>query len=393
MGILDSKQQGPLGQLAKGNLDGFIGSTLGLGRRVEAPEYGPDFAEGMRIEEIVDGRPVEDTAITLVGNFMPIGSLEFGGTQKIVKEYYPGNAEPVVQVMGAQEDDVNLKGRMRTKRFKDVELRLAADEYQRQLDAIRRRGNLVRVTLGEWVRYGIIEKGTFKLYRLTDIEYDIVLSVIGLNPPSNCKFTDTLDDNILAANRELSDAVAEALAEYRNYPDEMPRSLSEFLNDQISVVADAIGLVTGFIDGVFQSVENVQASAARGVGLIKNARAKISNYQRRVGAIELSLANLGGSVGISGLKSAARYTNMDHITKTLGGFMAFSVMLRKLQEKYAALAATVPYKRHLVQDGDNLQRLAMRYYGNQDLWEKIYEHNKLTSTTLTSGTVLEIPKA
>lgn len=391
MGVLDSVSQGRLPKLPL--VDNLLGGLFS--RKVKAPfPYGPDFPDGLVLTEFVNGRAQEDDQIILAGVFLPMQPFEFGGEQKIIKEFYPGNSEPVVQVLGSRESDMTIRGRLKSKRFKDVDLRLVSREYQEFIDAMRLRGNLVKIQLGEWRRYGFIEKTFFRMNRLTDIEYEISFSIVGFNAPTNCKFLENPDDDLIRPNKELIAKAEEELLLWKNYPDEMPRSISEFLDDVIGTVAGVVALVTNFVDGVLTQVENVQASANRAIGLIKHARTTIYRTQRRIGRIKYNFNSLSpaASSAVSGLKTTAKYNNADHIMKILAGMSALAVLLAQLQLKYAALAKTVPLRRHKVIDGDNLQRLAVKYYNNQDLWTKIYDHNRLTSTVLQVGSVLEIPR-
>lgn len=379
------------------NVAGSALSAVGLGgvttRTIKPPKgFGPDFPEGLRIVEIVNGKEQTKEAIQLVGSFMPKVPFGFGGTQQVVKDYYPGNSEPVVQVLGPRESDVTISGKFKTKRFKDESLRGAAQEYQELVDAMRIRGNMVKVTLGEWRRYGIVEECQFKLNRLTEIEYEIKFSIIGFNPPTNCKFAGNPDDDLIAPNKELTNKAALALAAMTNYPTTMPRTISEFLDDQISTVSSAVALVTGFVDGALQDIENIEKSANRAVGLIKNARTTISRTGRRIGALSMGVSSLGTGVSANSFKAAARITNAAHIHSIIAGMGSLTALLATLQKRFAALAKTVPLKRHLVVDGETLQKISIRYYNTADNWKKIYDHNRLTSTALTAGTVLEIPK-
>ncbi len=387
MGVLDSKA----GSLLSGNFDQILGGLL-PGRKAKGGTVDNDFPGGLRIVEIVDGVAQEKDAIVLQGNFMPTDAFKYGGTQKLVKDYYPGNSEPVVQVLGSQEDNVTLRGHFKTKRFKDQALRLAAREYAELVDAMRLRGNLVRITLGEWKRYGFLERSSFELMRLTDITYEIDLAIVGFSLPSNCKLLTGEDQDINRPNKELTAAAAAAVAAYKNYPESMPRTLSEFLNDQIGAVAEAIGLVTNFIDGVFNTAENLEASAGRAVGLIKNARTKIAVYQRRVGALDYGLATLGTTASVAGRGTTYRYLNADHLFKSMSAMQSLAQQLWALQKRFEALARTIPFRRHLVRQGDSLQKLAVLYYGDAELWKKIYDHNKLSSTVLDRGRVIEIPR-
>lgn len=383
-----------------GILNNGIGAVASAGlRAVGLPGFGAlnpngfkaDFDEGFRIEEIENGRPVPEKAIQLVGSFMPMIPFKFGGTQQTVKEYYPGNKEPTIQILGARESNVVINGRLKTKRFKDESLYLAASEYQESIDAMRMRGNVVKITLGEWKRYAIIEECTFNLKRLCDIEYEITFSIIGLTPPKNCKFNDN-DIGIDQPNADLTNRAAIALAEMQNYPDSMPLSVSDIIDNAVSAVASAVNLVTGFVDGVISDVEAIERSANRALGLIKNARATISAYQRRVGAILFTAEQLGSAFSKQSLKASAQINSTNHIRKVMAGFADMKAALAALQAKYAKLSLTVAFKRHLVKDGDTLQTVSIQYYNDVNNWKVIYDHNKLTSTELVEGTVLEIPK-
>jgi nucleoid-associated protein YgaU len=66
-------------------------------------------------------------------------------------------------------------------------------------------------------------------------------------------------------------------------------------------------------------------------------------------------------------------------------------ILNAMEEKFKKLALTVPKAKCKVKAGDTLQKLSVSYYGTADNWEKIYTHNKLSSTALVTGAILEIP--
>lgn len=375
-------------------------SAVGLGgifKRTTADPQGfsPDFPAGLVVEEIIDGQIKslnEGFGFQLVGSFMPLIPFSFGGEQKVEKTYYPGTSEPSLQVLGSREDDVTLKGKLKTKRFKDEELKLAASSYQERIDGVRLRGNVLKLTLGDWVRYGFLDKGTFMLNRLTDIEYEIKFTIIGFNLPTGCKFASEDDVEIDRATKDLTNKASELLASSKNYPDTMPRTFSEFLDDQISTVASAINLVTNFIEGAISDIENIVKSANRAVGLIRNARSVVSRSARRIGALKLDIDTLGAGQSATSFKAAAQIKNANHINATLSSYTSLQALLAALQAKYASLANTVPYKRHLIKDGDTLQRISIKYYNSADNWKKIYDHNKLSSSALTVGSVLEIPK-
>lgn len=356
-------------------------------------KYGPDFPGGMVITEIINSRPQEADAIHLVGRFSPIQPFEFGGEQRIVREEYPGSSEPTIQVLGPKEDEVSIKIEMRTNKFRgDERLRQAAQEYQELIDAMRIRGNLVKIVLGEWVRYGFIKRAKFRLYTLQKIDAEITFEISGFNPPKGWRVITEADENVIKPNKEVTNAAAAALAAARNYPSTMPLTAIDIFNNAIGEVADAISKVTGFVDGIVNDADKLVGSANRAVGLIKNARTTISRAKRNIGAIANNAAGLAGSASSAAQGAVNLIKNTDHTAKTIRDFSNISILLAALQDRFKSYVSQVPYRRHLVRQGDTLQNVSMKYFNNADNWKKIYDHNKLSSTDLVIGSVLEIPK-
>jgi len=282
---------------------------------------------------------------------------------------------------------------MRTNKFRgDERLRQAAQEYQELIDAMRIRGNLVKIVLGEWVRYGFIKRAKFRLYTLQKIDAEITFEISGFNPPKGWRVVVEADENVIKPNKEVTNAAAAALASAKNYPETMPLTAIDIFNNAIGDVADAISKVTGFVDGIVDDADKLVGSANRAVGLIKNARTTISRAKRNIGAIANNAAGLAGSALSAAQGAVNLIKNTDHTAKTIRDFSNISILLAALQDRFQSYISQVPYRRHLVRQGDTLQNVSMKYFNNADNWKKIYDHNKLSSTDLVIGSVLEIPK-
>lgn len=400
----------PLIDDAVGNQLSRAGVSGVTSRQVKKPTFeADDYSEGFQILEYENGAPKEADKVILKGPFMPHVPFTFGGSQRLVKEYYPGSSEPTVQVLGPQENELTITGRIYLKKFKkkntvkvdnngvseekEINLRAAAIELQELIDAMRIRGNLVYITLGHsWKRWGFIESCNFELKTATDIKYEIKFFIAGFNQPKNCKIIKAPDPIVIKPNKELTDALLAATNNLKAFPDTMPRTLAEYMNDQINTVASAIKIVTGFVDDALKTAEQINASANRAIGLIRNARATISQAKRRIGTIAHDVSTLGSSVSSAWNRQSATVNNSIHIHKARAEFANLSVLLAALQARFEGLRTTVPMVRHLVKSGDTLQKLALKYYNNSDNWDLIYKHNKLSTTELVVGTVLEIPK-
>lgn len=370
-------------------------------------KFGQDFPQGMIITEIVNGKERKEDEIKLVGRFMPIQPFEFGGEQRIVREEYPGSSEPTIQILGPKEEDVSIKVEMRTNKFRgNPQLRAAAQEYQELIDAMRLRGNLVKIVMGEWKRYGFIKKSHFRVFTLQKIDAEITFEISGFNQPKGWRIISESDQNLIKPNKEITDAAALALENATNIPSSMPLTAVDIFNNAIGEVGAAISNVTNFVDGISDDVNKIIASANRAIGLIKNCRSTISRAKRNIGGISNSISELGNSLNSSTQgtidlltnkehKNAtiATYSikNQDHVAKTIRDFSNLAILLAQLQAKLKTYISKVPFRRHLVKHGDTLQTISMKYYNTSEKWKNIYDHNKLTSSVVAVNSVLEIP--
>lgn len=349
---------------------------------VEPPFDGNDFAEGMLIQEILNSGS-EGDRVRLVGNLMPQVPFKFGGSQRIKKEYYSGYSEPTMHVLGPEETDITINGEFKDKRYTNRELKNIATEFQQQIDAIRIRGNVVRITMGEFDRYCIILRTDFEMQRLSKVKYSITFSIIGFNAPKNARFLQRSKEIPFAINKDLIDAAIGFQETNSNIPDSVPRSIGDQITALTSDVAGAIGTVTGFVDQILSTVQDVQKSVTRAKGLIKYAQNKLRTYKRTVGAFKA----FDDTAALTG-----RYESAKFYTGALRQSASLTALLQRLKARVAQLNSELPLARHLVVVGDNLQKIAIKFYGSPDNWKKIYDYNNLTTTELSVGSLLEIPR-
>ncbi len=392
---------------APSNMLTNVGNAIAnpLSQSVPKALRGNDFGEGLLITEYIDGKAGKrpENKLALIGNTMPKIPFEFGGTHRLVKDMYPGNPEPVVHALGSEEDDLTIKGRFHDKRYKDADLIARrgsgvsiSTELQEAVDAMRIRGNLVHIKLGELNRYGFIKGCKFKMRHLGDIEYEISFLIVGFTLPKNCQFIQVDKNPPFDVNNALIAQLATFQTDYTNrMPSEVPASVADILNSSISSVAGAISAVTGFADKVLTSGEAVFGSVNRAIGLINVAQTSVIRFKRRLGMIkvrEISLANFKSPTSTRIPTITARYTTAAYVTQGMSSSNAFASLLAQLKARFKLLSDTVPLSRHRVQQGDTLQRLSTKFYNTPNEWKRIYDHNKLSSSVLETGSILEIPR-
>lgn len=400
---------------------------------LSSPKYrGQDFPNGMSMIEMDTFGIPTGNSVYLLGNQLPKEVFPFGGKQHLVKEYYPGNSEPTVQIMGAREDDISFKGTFKDRRIQEVvpgQFYGAAYEYAKSLDLMRMRGNIIRLQLGEFIRYGFIESVGFQMKTLGYIDYTINFSVIGLRFPSGCKLLTTPKDIPLQINQQLIAAAAAAASQAALIPDTMPQNIADLLTGYIGTVAGALAAVTTFVDSTIAAAENTERLWERCLGLVRTARTSIAVFKRRVGALDVLVGSsrVSGSQAVSEAKRASNakyiyntlhFPAREYKTATVAAAAALEAqvenfakrvssittakkqkstgsiesLLLQMERQLKILASTVPLRRVRVRQGDTLQKFALQFYSDATLWDVIFTHNKLLSTELVSGSLLEIPR-
>lgn len=360
-----------------------------------------DFPGGFQIQEYENGKPLTGTQnyVQLVGNMMPMQPFAWDGEQRLVKEYYPGNPEAAVQVLGAKEGEVTIKGRFKDKHYQDPSYYGASYQYTLLIDGIRKRGNLVHFwmngTAGSWSRWGFIEKVSFKMNKLSWIDYEITFFVVSDVHPINNYFAAPEKQAPSAINNNLIAAVASFNSSYSDVPTSMPQSISGLLNNLISSVAKNMNLVTNFVGTVINTASSIESSAMRALGLIKNAQATIANFRLQLDGMTHTFNSLSSQGSAAG-QTRDTYTNLQYLFETASATVSLSTYLAQMKTQFQALALTVPKARYRVQTGDTLQNISIKFYGVSDYWTDIFDHNQLTSTDLQGGDwtdkpILEIP--
>ncbi len=206
---------------------------------------------------------------------------------------------------------------------------------------------------------------------------------MGFNAPQNAKLLEQQRNVPFDINKELIKNALSLINENLEKPITVSQSIGDVLDGITSDVAGAIATVTDFVDTVFTTVQDVQKSIQRALGLVKHLQNTVNNYKRTIG---------GFDPFDPGQSLTGRYENASYYSSLITGSAALSGLIARYRAQFIGLTNQLPAARHLVKDGETLQSISVKHYGTADNWAEIQEFNKLATTELTSGRLLEIPR-
>lgn len=374
---------------AVAGVGGFLSNPFGLFDRTTPPTFfqRDDFPGGFIITPIVDGKEVPQRAARLTRNFMPMSPFVWGGSLRQSRDYYPGNPDPVTHVLGSKEDQLTVRCRWYAKKYPS-DLREAPSEMVKIVDALRLSGDLLVIRMGDWKRYGRLVKTDFQMRTLADIEVSLTFDIDSFLLPDRSQIIAQSQRIPFDINTKLLEDLAAFQETYSVVPENTPGSLIDLLNDAISDAAAGVSAVTGFIDDVVTAVEDVAATYQRAIGAARFAMNSLLVFRRRLQTAVSSTLITSSSF----LTMAEKYNISSQFQNASVQSYNLTLLLDSIRARFSDLVETLPLIRHRVTGNDTLQQLSIRYYGVAGNWQQIYDHNKLTTTELTVGAVLEIPR-
>lgn len=351
-------------------------------RQIERPYVASDFPGGFRFTEIVEDQ--EPRQVILVGNQMPHAPFGFGGEQRLIRQQYPGNPEPSIQVLGPREREITMRGRFHEKKVQDRSLRGQSYNLVGLIENIRFAGNLLEIVLGEWRRFGYLRETDFDLSTVNDIEYELTFEIIGSRRPRNFFLIERDRELPFDVNQDLLDRLQEEQLLAQTKPLDMTFSIFErFTQLFTQLVSGPVSSVVNFVESAFRVREDIDDSVTRALGLITVARTRLRRFSRSLGAQPYFQPN--SSV-------QEEMTTSSFLAERQSGQAEIMDLMANLEEKVRGLRVSVPERRYIVKDGDTLQKIALKFYNDATQWTRIFDHNELTTSQLESGSVLEIPR-
>ena len=298
------------------------------------------------------------------------------------KTYYPGQDEPVVQILGNQEDNIVIRGNLKSIHYGLEAERDLSYSAMEEIELIRKRGNLLRFKLGEWQRWGFIEASRFELEIKSRIMYELSLLIVGDEPPTNVKFVRQPRRVPTEEAEVVADLLRQAQEDFQqmNIPDQ---GLLARLDNAISAVAGGFAQLLNYVDAIFGVAENIQQSINRAIAVADRVMNQMHQLKRTLDGFDPS--RLDVPVSDQYLLQSQTQGLYSHVRSMLSFLVLIRSLFRDLRDEQTATTYTT------IQN-DTLQKIAVRFYNDAGAWRRIADFNSLPpGFALTPGLTLEIP--
>lgn len=376
--------------------------------------------------------------LTLTGRALPYMPLAISGKQRAEFNWYPGNPQATVQMLGPEEQTISIKGFWKDKFIQGTgaatlsfegraseETFLGFSEFSTVsvggrsvasvvelvniVDTMRRMGRRIMLTWDKVIRYGHIVGFTQTWHTAHYCEWELEFGVMSLEEP-----------NIESSNPNQLDLAAVATMA-ADWPERV--STAKFINRPFPVTLTpklnaALTSLDAEIFRISSGIGQAAQLAAQAIQIIPNAaRSVISSLAGAVSSTSLALGNLtdtaltesfafatvtqaGSTFGLGesnalredslpfgiqlGAASYQRQISASYRTvRTSSAQMRFDLQRQLQNELKASFVAK--------QDMD-LRDVSTQFYGTPNNWRDLLIYNGLTSSRLTAGQLIWVPQ-
>lgn len=368
-----------------------------------------DNASSLTIKELGG----EERSLEFLGRALPYRPFTLKGSMRAEFTYYPGNPIATVQVLGASEQDTTLQGA-----WKDRFLRQQDDDGNSILnsgvvtlydggreqalqdvdsicglvDDFRMKGQLLEVTWDTKVRIGLLKEFEQKWTRHEVCEWSMTFGWISRGEkevPTNVSQTGAFDnakgtfDNLLSGLQAVIAGAQEGIA--------IVESVLAEVNSYVNDIDAAVTAIDDTVNGVASSVLSVADGSKRLLGIFDTIKDDAEGLKATV----------------QGVPSAALLSSGDVANVTFGESLNAGSWARSIADSCDDLRAQAAEQGFQIsqtldeqeildvfnarQDTD-LRDVSSRYYGTPEEWSRLMTFNGLTTSRLTAGMEILIPR-
>jgi hypothetical protein len=353
----------------------------------------------------------KDKNLVLNARMLPYRPIKVGGKQRAEFTWYAGSPVATVQVLGTEEDAIELQGFWK-ERFLDSTSALIGGtpiasviDLVDTVDNLRRTGQQVQFTWGHLTRYGIITEFEQTWHNPYDCEWSLTFAPISIEPV----VTQTSSPNKPDMAQALAASEA-AIADWSGsrIPLTGPNislslaGLYEELDDYLTEVQGALtGAVEGSIGGFFSNIDTVRqmgSALARATGQLSAfAHSTLQQSQD----VLMDTASLADTLTLGQVDVLAGDPEAVSIASKLQARLfrcsqakATTELRDTLIEEIGPVVQSLapPLVATFLANGEmDLRDVSTRFYGTPDQWRFLKDYNLLPSSKLEAGDLIWVP--
>ena len=365
-------------------------------------------AESLSFEE--DG----GIALYLNDRFLPYRPITIGGKQRAEFTWYPGSPEATVQMLGPEEDTIQLRGWWKDRFFtlnsvsvfpatnavqvpSNLLVQSVADLVQ-TVDNMRRMGRQITMKWSGMTRVGHIVAFRQTWHNIHDCEWEIDFAVMSQGEKTV--------PNVGAVQISLPDVYAEALKIAADIQDRifeasgLPAALalsataSAALNTTNLVTLATANALAGVVTGYTGSVVSFSQGVRRTVAVLTGAPGQLVTA---AGASAESAATEFYSWAAYGSQDGAPLGTLltaEYYTRRFGSGVKnarynYIVTRNQVAQQAAALEAQIQV--FVAPQNLDMRDVSTQFYGTPDYWRQLMQYNNLTDSRLTAGQRINVP--
>jgi hypothetical protein len=366
----------------------------------------------------VDGETPKGDKLTLIGRAMPYQGFNLEGSMRMETTWYPGNAVATIQMLGAEEKPTTIHGMWKDKflrQFTDDIIPKAVqptavallnaqalpdvDNLIKAVENMRLAGQMLKVTWGSLTRIGVMTRFKQNWIRFEDVEWEMEFQWISRGekqtpitssvPPEALSFSRTLD--ALVDQLKAAVDVGVGLVNTITVPFQVIESFTEAVSDSVRVIEAAAAEMTGAVENATQLISVPQDAAARALAAsesIKSESGAIVTTVEGVPPLELIKTGDPAALDLSNALQADTYgRGIKAAARALQAFVAAQGDDLRASLDIDALLAVFIARAPM-----DLRDVSQKYYRTPDEWRRLLAYNHLTSSALSIGALVLVPK-
>jgi len=318
--------------------------------------------------------------VRLTGPDLPQHFPDIPGRVRGKETWYPGSSKPTSQVLGPEEGELTFSGMFEDRKFG---VPLHAQSMMTLLDQIRRAARPVRFEYGPITRACRWIECSFHVEELTRIGYSMTLQIVDHEfGDSRRVFPDIRRIPGVGPMLDAATAVSEVL---NTIPQSVGGAALDKARDAMNAVLKGAGIARDALDGLGAGVDATGALGFTASTALSSAKTSLRDAAASVRSLSYTAAAGSAFDAVTGPGLT--------IAEAGHGIVAMAQELDRVHPEVERLSGQsfTTDRVYVAAQGETLQRIALRFYGDSGAWTRIARANGKDSASVVAGEQLTLP--